>query len=884
MSSRKVTFWNSLVSRFAIFFTALNIIAILIVGYLVYNQAASVITAHSQERLRYTSNLALKSFNSLLTEVANDIAVTTNNPAIGGYFSNPSNPSSNDLKALFATVLENKPNYFQIRLLDATNNGKEMIRYDKVEGKAVQIPDDQLQFKGDRLYFQEALKIAKGSYYYSNINLNEEFGKVSLPQTPTLRALGQVYDDQDSLRALLVINVDLSAFYGELRQIMGLDYQLFLVNDLGDYLFAKNMDICFGHQLGSGYTFPGDFNQSIENLVADQNIGFIQDESDNNFLFHREVINYSPGQQIYLINLQPDNLIFRSAHLVRNDSFKLVVLVCLISSFIALLFARVFSRNINQITEAVSSYEEESLDHMPKLPQNRKDEIGVLARTLVRMRHRIDRQFEELKEALSREQQAIKEKNQFLQNMSHELRTPLNAILGLTKLLNKNNPTKDQQPIIESLERSALNLSGLMHDVLDHQKLLEGAVQLNLQAGNFHSLLRDIHASYRYEAVTKGLNFEMNIKDTLQTTSYLTDPLRFTQIITNLVVNAIKYTESGSVQLDADILETEPRKLKVAVSDSGIGISVENLQKIKERFYQEPSNESGSEEGYGLGLSIVKQLVDLFDGTLEVSSKKGQGSTFTVLLPLTPIEVPGKEANSTAIESRLPQLKGPYTLLHLDDDPSTLLMVSHILEMSQISLVSVTTLPEAVSLLKNRRFDLMVSDLMLNNSVIDQELIEIVKSSPIPVILLSAFEPSRMKAISAYYLQKPFEQADLKNLAVILLGQQEYDYPYLENIYSQYDYQPEKINNFLSILQQEFDSYVTRFEKVFETRDHKEWEAILHKLTTHIKSLKLEKLDTSIPESPAELHEVSHRTIINGLLYCLCVFRYESTRWHHARI
>jgi DNA-binding response OmpR family regulator len=198
--------------------------------------------------------------------------------------------------------------------------------------------------------------------------------------------------------------------------------------------------------------------------------------------------------------------------------------------------------------------------------------------------------------------------------------------------------------------------------------------------------------------------------------------------------------------------------------------------------------------------------------------------------------------------------------------------------------VQTSSFEEATSLLENEHFDLIISDLMLNKRTLDSELTKIHTATHIPLILVSAFEPARMEAISAYYLQKPFDQLDLKNLTIILLGQKEYNYPYLKNIYQQYDYQPEKIKNFLSILQEEFDSYITRFEKVFETRDLKEWEAILHKLATHIKSLRLAILSNSIPKSPSELDEDSIKTIRNGLLYCLCVFRYESTCQQQTKI
>ena len=878
MAREKVKFWNSLVSRFALFFVGLNILAILIVGYLVYNQAATVITSHSRDRMQYTSNLAIKSFYSLLSEVANDIAVTTNNPALADYINGSDGSRQEDLETLFRVFLENKPNYFQIRLLNTREQGKEMLRYDKVDGSIVKIRESQLQFKGDRPYYEEALEIPRDTYYYSDINLNEEFGAVSFPSIPTLRAIGKVFDQQQNLRALLVINVDLSNFYHELNQLMESEHQLMIVNDIGDYLFAPDMKKCFGSQLNSGISFTGDFGSKVESLLKEQQFGFITDNLSTKYLYHLETLNYSPGQQVYLVNLLEDNLIFRSAYLVRNDSLKLVLLVCLISMLIALLVARIFSKDITEITKAMSSYEDDHSQPQPaSLPENRKDELGILATTFTRMRKRIDQQFTDLKAALGREQQAIRERDQFLQNMSHELRTPLNAILGLTRLLNKNNPSKAQKPIIESLERSARSLSGLMHDVLDHQKLMEGKVHLNLKVENFDTLLSNIHAGYRYEAVNKGLSFVLEVQESLKHSGYLTDPLRFNQVITNLVVNSIKFTDHGFVNLKASTCEQENvYMLKVEVTDSGRGIQPENLQKIKDRFYQENKTPPTAEEGYGLGLSIVKQLVDLFGGSLEVSSELNRGSTFTVCLPLIPANTTDLKPSGHKTGSPLPALNRKYAVLHIEDDHSTLTMVAHALDIPGLTITQRTKIGKDQEISEDSLPDLVLSDLLLDNQSIDPLLLHLGESTDIPLIVLSASEPPRMKAITPYFLQKPFELEDLRGLVTMLLGRQEYDVPQLETIYEQYDHQPEKIRNFLNILQQEFTDYVERFDKVFKSRDQTEWEAIIHKLTTHIKTMKLNKLSQVLPEDPSKLDQTKAEAIKSCLLYCMCVFRYES--------
>ena len=829
--------------------------------------------------MQYTSNLASQRFYSLLNEVANDIAVASSNPVLKNYIHASSPAHLKDLQDLFSVILNNKAHYYQIRLLDVNNQGKEILRYDKIAQRVIATDESQLQFKGDRKYYKEALTIPKGSYYYSDINLNEEYGAVSKPLTPTLRAVGQVYSQQQ-LVALIVINVDLSIFYDELNQIMESSIQLMMIDREGQYLFAPDMEKCFAQQLGHQDSFQADFGKHIDELFPkSEDYQFIQDQLGKNFLYHLVPIPYPREQQIYLVTLLEDDLLFKSAYLVRNNSLKIMVVICILATIVVFLFTRISSRRINQITQAVRAYEEgdKNLDSYQVSP-SRKDEIGLLAGSLARMRNRIDQQLADLKKAVNREKQAIKERDRFLQNMSHEIRTPLNAILGLSKLLNKNKPSLNQQPIIESLNRSATNLSSLMYDILDHNKLIEGKVDINLSPQNFFDLLSDIHAGYQYEAINKGLSFNLSVDHQLRSTQCLTDPLRFKQIITNLVVNAIKYTDKGTIELSAKCVDTDHTPmLEVKISDSGKGISGENIKYIHQRFYREKEVSRIQAEGFGLGLSIVTQLVDLFGGKLEVSSQENIGSEFKVLLPLLKARQTEDKSLVADHEVALPTFAKSYRILHIEDDPSTCLMISNAISMDCFKINQVSSMDDALEAIDLQPPDLIISDLMLGNTLVHSQLLHIVNKHPeMPLMVLSAFDDPEVEQLNACFLQKPLDLDFLLDLVMVVLGRSEYDPPQLESSYVQYDWDPEKIKNFLSILLQEFQKYQERFEKVYLSRDFKEWEAIMHKITTHIKNLKLEKLANQLPENPEQFKKHQLNFIRNQILYCLCTFRVES--------
>lgn len=879
MPNDRVKFWNSFVSRFGIFFVALIVFAILVSGYMVYTESASVISDYSRERIKHTSNLARQSFYALLDEVSNDIAVISENPVLSGFVLNPSNENEINLHQLFKVVLKNKASYFQIRLLDIADDGKEIIRYDKKGQEVVQVPENKLQYKGDRPYFQETLNIRKGGFYFSPINLNEEFGIVSSPHTPTLRAASLIFNEAGLAVNVLVINVDLSGFYAQLNQFMQPDIKLYIADKNGQFLFAPDMAQCFGMQLNSGEMMTKYFNKTIQEISANIPGGFdvMQDHNGMDFLYNAEELDYfDERRKIYLLSLVEKSLVLKSAHEVRSKSLKIVLITCLLALLFSFFFTRIFSRRITKITMAISKYGgQKSLPEKQVFSETRKDEIGVLARTFNQMRATIDQQMQDLKASLGKEQKAIKERDEFLQNMSHELRTPLSAILGLIQLLQKNNPTNQQQPIITSLARSAKNLEGLMYDILDHQKLAEGKVQIKYSPCDLSELVHDIHASYQFEAIKKGLKFDLAIKG-FEHKKYQTDPLRFNQIVTNLVINAIKYTKKGEIKLVVQRTEKASSQLQVIVSDTGIGISDKDVNKIKDRFYQAGEEISGRYGGYGLGLSIVKQLTGLFGGTMDIESKEGHGSTFTITLPLIKAEKNVQTWDSDNGMGKWPKLEKTYSILHLEDDASGRLLIEQVLGCENFTLVQKNNTDEVLVYLDGHTPDLIISDLMIGQQQIGPILGDILKKQDnLPIIIVSALDKNLMSAISPLFVQKPFDVDELLDKVYVTLAKNEYGTPHLSASYSQYDNDPTKVAKFLAMLLVEFDQYLKRIEGAFLEQDQQEWEAILHKLVTHIKSMELKQLESCLPEKIKDLNQEGFNQVKNILLFCRCYFRVE---------
>ncbi|MCP4976111.1 MAG: response regulator [Maribacter sp.] len=876
MPNKKVSFWNSIVIKSSLLFTTIIIIALFLLGYLINRKSTKVIYDYSQNQIVHVSSLVKQSFYSMLNEVANDIAMISKSPAIDDYIDNPNIKNYKVLEKYFPIILQEKPDYFQIRLLDVANKGKEIIKYEKINNLIKKVSLDKLQYKGGKKYYKEATALDDESYYYSEINLNEEFGEISIPHTPTLRAIGKVFNNKGQLKTLLVINVDVSAFFEEVNQIEKQGIETILVNQNGEYKYTNDFSKCFGMQLGTKDALENDYEIILNEFLSetDRN-GMFSNHQNIPYLYYLDEVPYSDGiHSLYLITLASKEAILINVAKINRDSLVMVIIVCLFFLAIIYAYSNFFSKKLTKITSAISDYEKgnASNDHLVNV-KKRKDEVGILARSFSTMRKEIDFRVVELKESLKREKKAVAEKNEFLQNMSHELRTPLNAILGLTQLLHKNKPSSTQVPIIDSLHRSTSNLNGLMHDILDQQKLMTGQITLHPVATNIYEQLQSIVSNYRFEAIHKGLQLNLVAPSELKEKYYLIDPLRFNQVVTNLLVNALKYTTVGQIEILANLQENDNIRLTIDVRDTGQGIDAKNLHNIKERFFRVINENTLRIDGFGLGLSIVKKIVDLFGGDLNVTSELGKGSIFNFSIPIE--EAPFDSSTVSEVVIAHPKLIGVYGILHIEDDAPSQLMIKNTLELMGISIVQTNSIHQALKLLSNNHFDLILTDLMLDAELITEYVKKDLSQYGIPIVITSALEPLKFRKLGIDYLQKPIDLDQLADKVISTIGKNEYDVPLLKNVYEQYDNRQEKVINYLKLLLSEFDHYLLRFNEVSRSRNQKEWKAIKHKIVTHINTLELTRLKDALPEKIEDLNQDTLNMLLNQIKFMLCYFRNE---------
>ena len=243
-------------------------------------------------------------------------------------------------------------------------------------------------------------------------------------------------------------------------------------------------------------------------------------------------------------------------------------------------------------------------------------------------------EIKEIEEMAQKATEANQFKTQFIARIGHELRTPLGAMMGMAQMLQEGiygSLSVEQLDLTQRIINKAEVLKQVFAELLDQSQIESGQLQLKAEPFSPQSLVESIHTNYLPLALQKGISMQVQISSALPRTA-VGDKGRIEQIITNLIVNAIKFTEKGGIVVRA--FKVNGARWGIEVKDTGIGIAQEHLTYIFEPFRQTDETSGRKHGGVGLGLAIVQQLAAAMDGTVEVKSKFGQGSTFTVILPL----------------------------------------------------------------------------------------------------------------------------------------------------------------------------------------------------------------------------------------------------------
>jgi signal transduction histidine kinase/CheY-like chemotaxis protein len=372
---------------------------------------------------------------------------------------------------------------------------------------------------------------------------------------------------------------------------------------------------------------------------------------------------------------------------------------------------------------------------------------------------------QELQQANLKIREANRLKSEFLANMSHELRTPMNAIIGFTRLVQRKSadvlPLK-QRENLEKVEISAKQLLGLINDILDLSKIEAGKMNLSIMPFDLASLVEACFSTVEPMIKRDRVRLVKEVSENLP--EVLSDQDKLNQIIINLMSNALKFTEEGEVKLSAAL---EGSLLKITVSDTGIGIPSQALKYIFDEFRQVDGSSTRKHGGTGLGLSITKKLVHLLGGTIDVSSVEGEGSNFTITIPMGQKNEVFKEDAKLDEEAFVrAEMRGKNILLSIDDDPNVLILLREYLENEGYYVVGALSGDEGIRKAKELKPFAITLDILMTHKDGWGVLNEL-KTDPatrhIPIIVLSILDNRELgfNFGTFDYLVKPFDKATI---------------------------------------------------------------------------------------------------------------------------
>jgi signal transduction histidine kinase/ActR/RegA family two-component response regulator len=513
-------------------------------------------------------------------------------------------------------------------------------------------------------------------------------------------------------------------------------------------------------------------------LAQGKSQGFIESTATQSYWVYERV----PSSQWVMLQSIPYGTVVKPALLL---SLSATLTAAIVMAFVVGIFVRYLNRRLQPILEACEVTSTESNEQISS-----KDEISRLSTAFFSMMERQENLLQQLQLTNTQLIESHRLKDSFLANMSHELRTPLNAILGMTESLQENmfGTVNDRQlDALQTVERSGNHLLELINDILDLAKIESGQIDLDFAIASIPSIAQASLEFVKQQALKKQIQLTIKLAPNLP--NLLIDERRIRQALINLLNNAVKFTPTGGGAVTLEVTQlpsvlnkttnTTQDYLQISISDTGIGIAPENIQKLFQPFIQIDSALNRQFEGTGLGLALVKRIVELHGGYVDLTSELGVGSCFSILLPCLPLTNRQTEIGSsnrpvkpleTELATTYTDVKQDFLILIVDDDEVNSMTVSSYLKVKGYRVLLAKDGKEAIALTKAHKPDLILMDIQM--PVMDGlEATQQIRLDPnlvdIPIIALTALAMAGdrerfLEAGASDYLAKPVK---LKNLA-----------------------------------------------------------------------------------------------------------------------
>lgn len=384
-----------------------------------------------------------------------------------------------------------------------------------------------------------------------------------------------------------------------------------------------------------------------------------------------------------------------------------------------------------------------------------------------------------LEKALRMEEEANKTKSAFLANMSHEIRTPINAIIGMGTMISRESKEAETKKYARDIRNASKTLLALINDILDFSKIESGNLELVMGEYDLGIVVNDLVNMIQPKADDKKLEFIVKVNPNIPKNLY-GDDVRIEQIIINILNNAVKYTHVGSVTftMDYEMVSEDQIELKVSVSDTGIGIKEEDMEKLFSPYQRIDEMRNKKVEGTGLGMSITKSLLEKMNSSLNVSSVYGKGSTFsfTLLQSVTGTDTIGDFRENNDFGNRENDIEKFHAkdavILVVDDVEMNLVVAKSLLKRIQIDVETASSGRDAIALAKIRKYDIIFMDAMMPG-LSGEESMQIIRKectinvdTPIIVLTANAIKGAKEEYLEAGfddYLSKPIDGIQLED-------------------------------------------------------------------------------------------------------------------------
>ena len=478
----------------------------------------------------------------------------------------------------------------------------------------------------------------------------------------------------------------------------------------------------------------------------------------------------------------------------------------------------------------------------------------------------------------------LKNREQLISMVSHDLRTPLSSIVGYSELLSKQNISEKGQNYLSHIKYSSEYISKLVDELLDYTRIEAGKITIEKVPFNTTEIIDEVANNVKSAYKTKDINLSLSFSETVNNLNFSSDAYRIKQILYNLISNAFKFTEHGTVHIQADArqLNGDEYEIGIAVTDTGIGIKKEQQQHIFDEFTQANDEISKRYGGSGLGLHISQKLAHLLRGKIYLESYEDKGSTFTLRF-LAEKVVERTKTTQIITNDKNPDL---ITIIVIDDDLSILSLIEELLKQKHINAITFNNGKEAFEQMENFNFDLVITDIQLpemNGFHFVTLFNEQYKNNPLPVLAITGRrdvpESFYMKSGFSGILPKPFTPEQFYQKLKIFFPKLDTEVEHKPIMVSNNivgGYTPEILESFMGDdrkgiigiyehFLKESSENIQTLKLLADRQDYKGIKAIAHKMTTMFAQINAKReseiliiLNKVLEEVPTELHAQIH--------------------------